>query len=208
MMIIDFDKNYSEIIKKVLNGDSRLQGESKDENQAKLSSLLKESELIVLNEMAKNAANERINNARQRKRRICEMTIDAITQGVKYNIGERFELTFGRPEIDSTTSRVLFYFKRVRMLTKDWFIIEGECRASRSPYSLRKVDSMNVGYRFSDLTFYQVTYCKDGTIMNGKKLKLRFNGVYGMENVRTAMNLIQYLTMCLCHEKENSKEDY
>lgn len=29
-MIIDFDKNYSEIIKKVLNGDSRLQGESKD----------------------------------------------------------------------------------------------------------------------------------------------------------------------------------
>ena len=222
-MIIDFERNFSKIKRKVLNENNRIYGESKKNNKVKLRTLLKESELVVLNEMdhrisslpivvnidtedeidkgndIKVLPNGRIKVIDQISNKSSEITYDAITQGVKDNVGEDFFLKFGRPEIDNTTSRVIFKFKRVRLLTKDRFVIEGECRTSRSPNPLgsKKPMYIQIDYKFKEQKFYEAVYCANGTVRDSRELKLRYNGIDGIENVKTAMNLIQFLTMCL-----------
>lgn len=124
---------------------------------------------------------------------------DKITQGVKDNIGDSLRLTFGRKELDRSTSTIVFYFDKVVLLTKQRAVIEGRVMESRSPIPTgrTKPKRIQIDYHFYDQTFYEAVYCANNTVRDMKPLKLDYSEDGSNKNVNTAINLIQFLSMCL-----------
>ena len=128
-----------------------------------------------------------------------KMTYRVLTQGIFDNAGENIVLYFGRTEEDFITSNVDFYFKELRLLTPKRFVMEGYANMSRSPISVGKAKprKIQIDYRFDQQQFYEAVYCANGTVRDLKLLKLDYAGSIGQQNIETAKNIIQFLTMCL-----------
>lgn len=154
-------------------------------------------------------SNGRTQSFRDKRDRGSKMTYRVLTQGVFDNVGENIVLRFGRTEEDFTTSNVDFYFKELRLLTTKRFVIEGTCSMSRSPISVAKTKpkKIQIDYKFDEQQFYEAVYCANGTVRDIKPLNLDYAGTIGKENVSTAQNLIQFLTMCL-YSIENGQTIY
>lgn len=122
-----------------------------------------------------------------------------ITQGVKDNIGDNLRLTFGRRELDRSTSTVEFFFEEVLLLTPKRAVIQGRVNESRSPISIgkRKPKHIQIDYHFEDQCFYEAVYCANGTVRDLKQLTLDYAEDETNRNLTTAINLIKFLTMCL-----------
>ena len=136
---------------------------------------------------------------RAKRDRSSKMTYRVLTQGIFDNVGENIVLRFGRTEEDMTTSNVDFYFKELRLLSPKRFVLEGSANMSRSPISVGKTKPRNIqiDYRFDQQQFYEAVYCANGTVRDMKPLKLDYAGSLGKQNIETAKNIIQFLTMCL-----------
>ena len=131
--------------------------------------------------------------SRAKRERGSKMTYRVLTQGIFDNVGENIVLRFGRTEEDMTTSNVDFYFRELRLLSPQRFVLEGCANMSRSPMP-RKIQ---IDYRFDQQQFYEAVYCASGTVRDMKPLKLDYAGSLGKQNIETAKNIIQFLTMCL-----------
>lgn len=227
-----FESVFKKIKKKVITETREFQGSDIETNKVQLKALLKEAHSIVLNEIDHRVAtkpmvinmdaedeldrgndivtttNGKVKRIEPISRRASEITYEVLTQGVKDNVGDSFELKFGRKEIDGTTSEVVFTFKEVRLLTKTRFVIEGNVKTSRCPNPLGKIKPkrIQIDYHFDNETFYEAVYCANGTIRDKKPLKLRHAGVLGLENVKISMCLINFLTNCLYSIEDGEKE--
>ncbi len=192
-------------------------------NEEQLREILKESIQSVLNEIGYrtatiptvsnlNATHEldngndvivsrhgKVTNLRIQRGRASEMSYEALTQGIKDNVGDSFLLTFGRKEEDRTVSNVDFHFEELILLTPNRFVMQGTCETSRSPISVgkKRPNRIQIDYHFDDGCFYQAVYCANGTVRDTRILTLDHAGVHGYNNVNTAKTLIQFLTMCL-----------
>ena len=130
---------------------------------------------------------------RAKRDRSSKMTYRVLTQGIFDNVGENIVLRFGRTEEDMTTSNVDFCFRKLRLLNPKRFVLEGYANTSRSPMPKK----MQIDYRFDQQQFYEAVYCANGTVRDMKPLKLDYAGSFGKQNIETAKNIIQFLTMCL-----------
>lgn len=142
--------------------------------------------------------NGTVSNEYERQNKASKLSYEVITHAIFDNIGT-FELGFGRPENDGTTSRLYFQFKRILFLNKDRFVIEGYANMSRGPIAVskRKPKTIQIDYLFAETSFYEAIYCANGTIRHLKKLKLDKAGTWGVQNITTAENLIHFLCKCL-----------
>ena len=145
---------------------------------------------------------------RNKRDRAGKMSYKVLTQGIFDNVGENIMLYFGRTEEDFTTSNVDFYFKELRLLTPNRFVIEGYAKMTRSPISVGKTKprKIQIDYRFDQQQFYEAVYCANGTVRDMKPLKLDYAGALGKQNIETAKSLIQFLTMCLYSIEDNQTD--
>lgn len=145
---------------------------------------------------------------RSKRDRGSKMTYRVLTQGVFDNVGKNIVLRFGRTEEDMITSNVDFYFRELRLLTPKRFVLEGYANMSRSPISVGKTKprKIQIDYRFDQQQFYEAVYCANGTVRDLKLLKLDYAGSIGKQNIETAKNIIQFLTMCL-YSNEDGQTD-
>ena len=148
------------------------------------------------------------NGMKQSIDRGSKMTYRVLTQGVFDNVGKNIVLRFGRTEEDMITSNVDFYFRELRLLTPKRFVLEGYANMSRSPISVGKTKprKIQIDYRFDQQQFYEAVYCANGTVRDLKLLKLDYAGSIGKQNIETAKNIIQFLTMCL-YSNEDGQTD-
>lgn len=145
-------------------------------------------------EELKNSYGQNINAYHQRSRS-SELDYRILTHSIQTLVGEHFVLTFGRPEIDLSTSTVIFEFERLILLTDLRFVLEGKCYTSRSPapLSTQRPHKIQIDYNFSTEKFHEAVYCANHTVRVLKELLLDKPGNIGKQNINNSSKLIQFL---------------
>ncbi len=133
-----------------------------------------------------------------KRRKSSEEIYKRLTHGIIDNVGEHFELSFGREGPDESITDVEFHFNEALLLTKNRLVIQGDAKMSRSDIPIEEIrpSRIQIDYKFDEQQFYEAVYCANGSVRDLRPLSLDYAGVKGYNNIETAKKLIHFVSLC------------